>query len=125
MQKLALAREAEQRVLERKRKEEWARKKQAELEGQRSKERSALESLRGHHARLMGELQTLDQRRLGVQANVECQKTACVEMNKVIRTLQLSREVRLEQLRKSQGELNVRVKPSWFTIIKTIVRLVS
>lgn len=112
MQKLALKREAEQRELERKRKEEWARKRLAELEGQRSRERSALDGLRLQHTRLVGELQTLDQRQLCVQASIERQTTACAEMNKVIRTLQLSREVRLEQLRKAQGELNVSIRTS-------------
>ena len=109
MQKLALQREAEQRELERKRKEEWARKRQAELEGERTKERSSLAILKDQHATLEHELQVLNQRKMGAQASVERQRVACMEISKIIRTLVLSRDVRLEELRKAQGELNVRM----------------
>ncbi len=111
MQKLALQREVAQREMERKRKEEWARRRQAELEGERIKERNSLQILKDQHLRLEQELMVLDQRRLGTQASVERQRMACVEIGKVIRTLQLSREVRLEELRKARGELNVSAPP--------------
>ncbi len=107
MQRLALQREVAQREIDRKRKEEWARRRQAELEGERLKERNALQILKDQHSRLEQELMVMDQRRLGAQASIERQRMVCVEMSKVIRTLHLSREVRLEELRKARGELNV------------------
>ena len=108
-----------ERELERKRKEEWARKRRAELEGQRTKERSALAILKDQHSKLEAELAVLDQRRLGAQASVERQRVACVGISKVIQTLQLSREVRLEELRKAQGELNVSASLVYLTRLHT------
>ena len=59
MAKLAEQREAEAREVERKRKEEWARKRQKELEGLKEWEMKALRALQSQHSNLENELQQL------------------------------------------------------------------
>ena len=107
MQKLVLQREAEQRELERRRKEEWARKRQQELEGHRDRERKSLISLQVQCEELDKELQYLNQRKVGIAASAQRQKSLCVEFSASLRSLRLSHDVRRAELTKLQSELNV------------------
>ena len=107
MHKLALQREAEQRELELKRKEEWARKRTAELESERNREKSSLQILKTQYSKLEDDFKMLDQKRLGVQASISRQRTMCDDIRKVKQTLKLSHDIRKEELKKTRGDLHV------------------
>ncbi len=107
MQRLAEQREEEQREMERKRKEEWTRKRRVELEGQRDWEKKSLHSLRVQHSQLEDQLRQLDQRKITVEASTHRQKSMYSQILLDIKTMRLSHDVRRAELTKLQSELNV------------------
>lgn len=106
MKKLALKREEEQRELECKRKAEWTKKRLAELEGQRDWEKKHLYSLRVQHSQLEDQLRQLDQKKLGVLASMERQKSSRAQMTMDLKSMRLSHDVRRAEITKLQTELN-------------------
>ena len=107
MKKLAFKREEEQRELEEKRKTEWAKKRLAELEGQRDWEKKHLYSLRVQHSQLEDQLRQLDQKKLSVLASTKRQESNRAQMITDLKSLRLSHDVRRAELTKLQTELNV------------------
>lgn len=107
MKRLALQREEEQRELERRRKEEWTRKRRVELEGQRDWERKSLHSLRVQHSHLEDQLRQLEQKKLSVEASTQRQNSITSHILLELKTMRLSHDVRRAELTKLQSELNV------------------
>lgn len=107
MKRLALQREEEQRELERRRKEEWTRKRRVELEGQRDWERKSLHSLRVQHSHLEDQLRQLEQKKLSVEASTQRQNSMTSQILLELKTMRLSHDVRRAELTKLQSELNV------------------
>ena len=94
IQQAALQREAEMKELERKRKEEWVKRRQLELEEELRHERGLVTSLKQYQQEMIQQLtqSELEKRTIGVRLNQEKEK-----YNTLIRTIEELKEKRSQE----------------------------
>lgn len=94
IQQAALQREAEMKELERKRKEEWVKRRQLELEEELRHEKGLVTSLKQYQQEMMQQLtqSELEKRTIGVRLNQEKEK-----YNTLIKTIEELKEKRSQE----------------------------
>ena len=94
IQQAALQREAEMKELERKRKEEWVKRRQLELEEELRHERGLVTSLKQYQQEMIQQLtqSELEKRTIGVRLNQEKEK-----YNMLIKTIEELKEKRSQE----------------------------
>lgn len=107
VQQAMLQREAEVREAERKRKEEWAKRRLVELEEERKKEKEGLMSLKNYHQELMEQLTKLELEKRTYKLRLEQHRLSCTELAKSVDELRYNYSNSHNQLLQSVSEVKV------------------
>ena len=109
LQQALLQREAEAREAERKRKEEWTRRRLAELEEERKKEIEGLSSLKAYHQDLLEQLTKIELHKRTIKLRAEQCRVQCSELAKEVDTLKQNYSIKHTELMKSVSDVKVSI----------------